>query len=419
MPGLDLAGASELLKEFYLPPIRETLNRKTVLLQRLERNTEDFAGKRGYMPLHISRNEGVGARAERQTLPRAGSQGYDTAYFNMSNNYGRIEVSGPTIAAMAKDEGAFTRAIDSESRELTKDMLQDFNRQLFGDGSSELGQASTGATSATFTFLTTHYWRPTQHVRKNMYVDLINRTTGAFITNGENRKVLSVNNGVSATLDMSVTVDTNTIMCRHGSYGIRTEVSPNGPKEMWGLGAIVSASNPRSIGGTTVPFGDIDRTSADADFWKAEEVDALSGNLDLDMIQQGMDNVDIKTGGNTTLLLSDYVQYRKHARLLTPDRRFPTAEGKPTKLDGGYSALYYDEVPHVRDKDCPPGKIFGLDESTFQLFELSDLDWMDKDGAILNRINNEDAYEATLYCYKNLGNMNPGANFVITNLART
>lgn len=415
MPGLDIAGAGELLKEFYLPPIRETLNRKTVLLQRIERNTEDFQGKRGWMPLHVGRNEGVGARAEKQALPAAGAQQYDTAYFNVCSNYGRIQVTGQTIAAMKSDEGSFTRAIDSETREVTKDMLQDLNRQLFGDGSSELGIANGGATSSTFTFSSTHLWRRCQHVRANMYVDVVDRATGTYVV--QNAKVISVNASAgTCVLDQSITVTATSVMVRHGTYGTQPSITPTTPKEMWGLAAAISASNPQSIGGTSVYFGDIDRSGSNVDFWKAEEIDAASTSLDLDYFQQAMDAVDVKTGGNTTLMLSDYIQYRKHAKLLLPDRRFPTADGKPIQLDGGYKALYYDEVPHVRDKDCPPKLIFGLDEATFNLFELHDIDWMDKDGSILNRVPNEDGYEATLFCYKNLGCANPGANWRIKSL---
>ena len=74
--GMNLTDAANVLKTFYIGPVREQLNQGNVLLANLERDTSRtaFRGKEAYIPLHTGRNVGVGARAESGTLPVAGTR---------------------------------------------------------------------------------------------------------------------------------------------------------------------------------------------------------------------------------------------------------------------------------------------------------------------------------------------------------
>ena len=47
--------------------------------------------------------------------------------------------------------------------------------------------------------------------------------------------------------------------------------------------------------------------------------------------------------------------------------------------------------------------MYFLTMSSLVLFQESDWDWMDEDGAILSRVSGEDAYEAILFWYSQLG----------------
>jgi len=69
--------ADALLKEFYLPKVREVLNNTLFLLTQVENNSEDIEGRRAVLSIRTSRNNGIGARGEYpDTLPGAGQQGY-------------------------------------------------------------------------------------------------------------------------------------------------------------------------------------------------------------------------------------------------------------------------------------------------------------------------------------------------------
>ena len=136
--GMNLTDAANVLKTFYIGPVREQLNQGNVLLSNLERDTSRtaFRGKEAYIPLHTGRNVGVGARAESGTLPAAGNQGYTSSVWHMAYLYGRVALTGPAIAASQGSEGSFVELLDSEMKGLVQDVKNDCNRQLWHDGSA-------------------------------------------------------------------------------------------------------------------------------------------------------------------------------------------------------------------------------------------------------------------------------------------
>lgn len=70
----------------------------------------------------------------------------------------------------------------------------------------------------------------------------------------------------------------------------------------------------------------------------------------------------------------------------------------------------------IADKDCPAKKAFFLDEESLKFFRLSDWDWMQEDGAVLNRVTNKDAYEATMYLYSELGCSSRNSNVMLSDI---
>jgi hypothetical protein len=98
MAGATLTTLSDILKEYYLGPVAEQLNNEVLLLSRIDSRSEDLVGKRAYVPLHVSRSGGIGARGEAGTLPTAGNQDYDKAVYDLKYLYGRVQVTGPSMA---------------------------------------------------------------------------------------------------------------------------------------------------------------------------------------------------------------------------------------------------------------------------------------------------------------------------------
>lgn len=407
---LDLTAATNVLKEYYLPPVRNMLNEKILLWHRIKKNREDFEGGLGVIPLRTGRNNGVGARGEGETLPTAGNQAYNRATFKPTYQYGRLQVSGPVIKQTKSDEGAFIRAIDSEMKGLSKDFIRDFNRQLFITGRGDLATVTASAgfvgSRKTFTVSTGNGAGGTRWIQNGMRLMIHREDTDAAINSGI---VVSTTTTSFTTSGSTGAVGSTAVPVRHNSFA----------REMFGLFDIVSTANPSIPAAGTMParanFGNIDRSNR---FWQANIL-SNSGtlrNLSLELMDEMRDTVDVEGDGETTLIIGDHNIVRSYARLMTPDRRFPTADGQAIDLDGGYKALSYDNIPVVKDRDCHPNRLYFLDESTFMFFEASELEWMDKDGAILNRVANTDAYEATLYSYVELACSDPRNNGAITDI---
>ena len=230
--------ADSALKEFYLPGIRSILNSEVFLLSQVETNSQDIEGRRAVLSINTLRNTGIGARAENTQLPDAGHQGYAEERVALKYNYGRIQLSGPVIRSMGSDQGSFTRAITSETQGVTRDLRNDVNRQLYGDGSGAIAAATAGASSLNVT-LTTPTTAQKRQLGIGTRVDigtLANPTATATA-----RTIAAVNTaGGVITLDAAggaIVVPASSFVFRTGSGGTAGAASQ---KEITGLAAQVA-----------------------------------------------------------------------------------------------------------------------------------------------------------------------------------
>lgn len=100
---LTLSAADALLKVRYIGSVREQLNNKTVLANRLDRDesTQTVDGKSFTVPLHYKRNNQAGSgRADNGTLPTVDSQASTTGI--VPNKYiGSLLQSGAVGVTLA------------------------------------------------------------------------------------------------------------------------------------------------------------------------------------------------------------------------------------------------------------------------------------------------------------------------------
>jgi hypothetical protein len=95
------------------------------------------------------------------------------------------------------------------------------------------------------------------------------------------------------------------------------------------------------------------------------------------------------------------------------DKRFVNT----MSLDGGFTGLEYNGIPVVADEMMPPYTMFFVDTNHLQLMQMGDWNWMDRDGAVLSRVANSDAYEAVLYWYADLACDKPKAHAFLRDVA--
>lgn len=398
----NLTNFDQALKINYLPAIREQLNNATVLLSEVSVNERDVSGKRWQLVAHHARNSGVGARADEGTLPSAGQQSYKNPYGTVAYNYGRIQVSGPTIAAARNDEGAIVRALESEIKGVTADLKKDINFQMFSDGSAN--RASVNGDPGTGTTLTIHaaysdsacdYQKyGTMYLQEGMLIDVIN---DAGTEHDSDVTISSVDSNtqvtVSAALNSSIADDDNIV--RAGAQSSGTSY------EMMGLSGIVDDQS------YVTTLHNINRSNNawwDCSTFSNDDNSGTNRDLTLPLMQQGLTAVE-KNGGKTDLILATHDLRDSYAELVIADKRHVNS----MELDGGFTGLEYNGIPLVPDVDCPPNTMFFLDLDHLFRMQMSDFDWMDKDGAILNRVANTDAYEAVLYLYADMATDKPRA----------
>lgn len=379
----DTTAAASILRNLYLPPIKELLNNSTVLLKYLEKEVQDVEGKNFTVPIHTSRNQAAGVGvSESGTLPVAGQQAYTTATVPAKFLYSRINVSGPAIASTKSNKGSFLRALDAEMKGVTRDTRRAFNRQLHSDGRDVLGFWVSGATTSIIVddslgdpgsdFFNTGSQRVEFVDSDNTTINAGVGSTGAVAITGTRAALTST--GRTITVSSSVAAN---VAAAAGDYfivegtlgkqmtGIQAAISDGNPPLLaGGLHGLTVAANPDWIaqvyyadGGTSEPTG---TSRVDMSFEGMQKpITAIAANSDFD-------ESDIK------LILGSFAARDTYVSLAQNERKFFNT----MKLDGGFEAVTYNGKPIVPDVHCRRHRFYYIVPETMALFRLADLDWI-------------------------------------------
>lgn len=420
----NLSAAANILKVRYLGPIREQLNNSTVLLSRIGRddNSVSVSGKTFTVPLHTGRNlsagVGRGDASTTQLLPDAGKQSYQVAVIPNCYQYGRIQVTGPTIAATRDNVGAFVKAIESEMTGLMRDMKKSFNRQLHGDGKDALAYWYTNADG----------------------------TTPALVDDGRGNGFIHLPVGTAVVCDVIDATDHSTVLGDGISFTAATTTAGVGYQVAWSAGTVTTAVDGDDYivldgtlgyqlmgiagiiddGDPVVPAGGGSLTGLHGlavgtyPFWKAQVNDNSGTNraltlalmqAPLSLIAQNSDfsEEDVK------FMLCSYGIRDRYYDLLVQEKRFVNV----MKLDGGFTGLEFSGIPLIPDPQCKKNRIYYVVPESLKIYRTSDFNWMEKDGSTFSRVSNQDAYEATLLHYGNLGTTARNANALLDDISET
>lgn len=401
---MNLSNMSSVLKTRYLGQIREQLNNAKVLMSKIGRQDQMVSGKDFTVPLHTTRNTSAGtALGDGDTLPTAGQQGYTTTIVPNKYLYGRLEVTGPTIAASRDNVGAFVEALNSEVEGLQRDFERVFNRQLNGDGSGALAFWTT-ADDTSGTNVDDGQGNPFHHLYPVGTYDIVDATDdSAFV--GED---IVITVGAAGSTGVAVTWSGTVTSSADGDYVINANTKQ---KEMMGIAGIISEADVKLSSGATSLQG---LAVASNTFWKAQAFGSYSSLVPIafEDIQEMIDTIATQSDyseDDIDFLFSNYGVRRAYYKLCIAERRAVNT----MELDGGFSAVEFNGLPWVVDSQAKRNTIFAIVTDTMKIFRTSDFDWMEKDGSYLNRVANKDAYEATLFHYGNLACLSRNGNGIL------
>lgn len=415
---LTLSAADALLKVRYLGPIREQLNQKTVLANRLDRDesTQAVDGKSFTVPVHYKRNNQAGSgRPDNGTLPSVDSQASVTAVVPNKYIYSTIEVTGPTMAATRTNLGAFVRAIDDEVRGATRDMKKAFNRQLHGNGVDALAYwTSADDTSGTVT----------DDNQGNAFVhlgfgattcDLLHISAGTVTKVGDSI-VVTLTTEDTTTPGWNVTWTGTVSGSADGDVLVPEDTTASGASaagySMMGVDGIINSTNPPLLAS-----GLHGLAVATYPWWSAQ-VFANSGTnraLTLALMQQPLSQIAVRSDydeSDVQFLMSNVFIRDKYEQLLIVDKRHVNT----LELDGGFTGLDYSGKPFVIDTQCKRNTIYYVVPETMKIFRNQDFSWMDMDGKIWHRREGKDAYFATLFHYGDLACVTRNGNGRLSDL---
>lgn len=409
MAGVDKNIFNTMFKEIYAPPIRDAVNRATVLLDVIKTRDEQMEGRNFIVPLISSKHKGItsrsGATKTATKLPTASAQGYNVATYAIKYHYGRIEVDGPAIRASKSDKGSFTRALDAEMKGLANSFPMDLNRQCYGDGTNALAVVTASGANTTTVVVDT-----TKFLEKDQPICLLVHSSGAALTATTDVTIVTVDSATAITVSEAIT----TVQTTHAVFSERDGTN-GGPyrNALTGLKALVNNVNITNM--STAYVGGITRTGNQ--YWQANKVHN-SGTLrpfTVGLFQQGITaSRNNKNGGKQPdFAITNFNIWNTIGNTLAADKRY---RGESTTLEGGWEALKFGPLTVVADKDAPDNDIFLLVKEHIFFLTQSEPTWADDDGNILRRVTNYDSYEAFMFCDKELATDAPSNLTLVTDI---
>lgn len=399
------------LKEDYtVHGLTDMINREAEFFGKVRRTGKDVRGKYAVIPVLLQGNRNaVGSRNESDDLPSPGFQqtatdGSSRTYgqVEMKYNTGRLAISEAAIQASAKSQGAFESALEVEMQGLARDMGNDLNRQhIAGDGTGKLCQVGTVDGSVL------DVWQPggqtcwpeasdgdgAKYLEVGDVVAVYNGST--FVQTSDITAIDYSSTPNTITLDTAGSVADGHFVYKGSKDGVADELDDNKDSDVEGLGLWVDDDSTAAS---------INPATAGNERWAATVLDHTAAPVQLsESLMHQMTSLIRRRGGQAAskslALWTTYaIENDYGSRILTPDKRYSNT----TTLSGGYTALTFNGVPLMVDKDCLPGHMYFLTMSELFCYNQGGFYWMDRDN-MFSRVADKMAWEATLLFFSNFG----------------
>jgi hypothetical protein len=400
----DLTSLGELLKEVYDPIIAEQQNLEPFTWREFDENEGDELGGKGWVfdTKQGGNQEGIGARIEKATLPTAGHQRWEQGLVVPKYHYGTFELTGQIIMAAQKNVQAFANARTDEMESLTKDVIKDLNRVIYGDGTGVLCTVKSDEASSQFDTADGMYLRLNQvftcyTAGTDTVVDTAAGLTITALTPQADGDMRVTYSGADKTLVATNEIVRTGLRADGTAGAIDTEI--DGFKVAIDDGTV--ATTYHGISRTTYPL------------WSGNVLDnaGTNRNISLDLHQQAEDAIVEMGGMRPDWMRMNLGQRRKFFDLVAPDRRFDS-----TTFDAGFERLSYNGIQITVDIDHPKNEITYITKSKFKKYTLRPLGILDLDGQTLRQVVGQDLWRGHLGLYANFCTKRPNCHARIIDL---
>ena len=384
---INLTTVSNALKNLYLNPLREDINLQTdPLAARILRTSDNITGYASIVrAAQIGANGGAGAGSETGALPSAGENLYEQLESTTKNFYGVLEISDKSMKSIKDGAGAFVNALQQDIDTLNKTLKWNLCRQIYGDGSGLLTKVKVLGTAGKVLECATGF--TTQFLVPGLKVDLHAAADGSVGAGKAGLRIVDVdhkNNKI--TLNASVTATANDYLTIQGSADY----------ELTGLGKIFEA-----ITATSMLYG----KKREDYSWMRPYLEATFGAID-EVKLQNVINLQEDTYNIKINHISAGNDAYAHYMTLLNKRR---AINDTMTLEGGHTALKFNNLPLVRAKFMSRDTIDLYDTSLFTIDQIDEWDWIEgTTKGILHQKAGFPTYTATLAKYCDLMCALPG-----------
>ncbi len=390
MPMVTMANVGEVLKNVYLGPLRYQMNDQVnAFLAQIEKTSRFISAGDSMIkvPLRYGRVGGIGNRADDGTLPTPNPRKTKQATLTTKNIFARFQITDKIMKASKSDVASFANMLEQQIDDCRIDAQLDFGRQTLGDGSGKLATINSVAGNVlTLKTEADAAGEPgTMYFVEGMLVDIY---TGSTKDTSEAEVTVVDEAAGTITVSSATGAAANDVIYLAG----------NKDMELSGLKYVFESNSIYGLDKAAYP-------------WLAPTRTNVAGEIADVTIQTAIDKVRRRAGSKINFLMCSAGVRRAYMNYLLATKSIVNN----MELKGGWSAISFTSgninAPLVVDDLLMAGKMYGLSLDNWMLHQIDDWDWLNDDGAMLTRVADKAAYEATLAKYADLACDKPIGQF--------
>lgn len=352
----DLTSVAPMLKETWPDAFETAFSDEIVGIARIESTSdgisEDYSGRYAVVPMKVRRNQGIGSRAERSILPLPGKQGFVGTRVTLRYQYGVGDITVQGLKLADREPRSFVNLLDQEMTGLRDDVMKDYARQFYGDGSGKMATVTDDTTgTADVNTLTLD---SIQYLEEEMRVDVVLESGPTVeVTAAEIVSIDEATKDVVFDVDVSAATE-GAIIVRTGDYN----------QEINGVNSWMGGGELQNIADTDEPK------------WHAPVFTAGAARAyDEMLLIKAMDSTRRRSGKQVSVVFTDFGGRRAIFSDLVQTREYVNT----VEFGHGFSALPFNygvqTIPIVEDPDYPTDydavetSMVGLSEDQIKVYK--------------------------------------------------